>query len=151
MLIVNIAQGACHFPFYQYSQPILWLCITITKSLSNYLTYNTKNRWHIFDANFAIGGSAIWNHFVWYSISVLVFWHPFYHHVLSPLSLNCSLIIQINVSFQIYFKVSANCRWLYTEKVCFFQWIFMTTCVRGSPWAAVMIHVWTKQVRVTNQ
>jgi len=49
--------------------------------------------------------------FHWANLSLMVFWQPLYRlHVLSPSSIDCSLIIHINISFKIYFKVSANCR-----------------------------------------
>jgi len=109
-LIFKMGQGACHILFYLYRRPILWYCITMTKSHFKYLTYKTQNHWRSIDPHFATGVSAIFNHFIWYNMHFMEFWHLFYRlHVLSPLSLHCSLIIHINISFKIYFKVSTNC------------------------------------------
>jgi len=75
---------------------MLWLCITMTKSVINYLTYKTKNCCCTVAANFASVVSALCNHFIWHSIALIVFWQPFdCLHVLQPLSLHCSVIIHI--------------------------------------------------------
>ena len=73
--------------------------------------YKTNNCWPSVDAHFAMGVSTICYHLIWPNISLSVFWLPLYRlHVLSHSALHCSLIIHINISFKIYFKVSANCR-----------------------------------------
>ena len=54
---------------------------------------------------------ATCDHSIWHSVSFTVFWQPVYRlHVLSPLSLHCTLMIHMNISFKIYVKVSMNCR-----------------------------------------
>jgi len=110
-LSFEMGQGACRYRFAQYRQPILSLCITTTKSLFNYLTYKTQNRWCSVDAHFATGVSTICNHCIWHSIWIMVRWQPLDHcHVLSRLSLHWSLNTHIHISFKIYVKLSANCR-----------------------------------------
>jgi len=70
-----------------------------------------QKSWTSVDAHFITSISTTCNHFIWHCISLLVFWQPLYHlHVLSPLSLHFSLIIHINISCKIYFKLSTNCR-----------------------------------------
>ena len=78
---------------------------------TDYPGCKSKNLWPSIDAHFATGISATCKNSIWHWISVIVFWQPFYcFHLHSPLSLHCSLIIHINISFKIYFKVPANCR-----------------------------------------
>jgi len=110
-LIFKRRQGACCFLFCSWEQRILWLCITITKSLLNYLTYVTKNRWCSVDSHFATGVYVIWSCFIWYSTSLMVLWRHFLClHVLSPYSLHCSWILNISIFFKIYSTVSSNGR-----------------------------------------
>jgi len=109
--IVRMGQGASYFLFCLRRRPIQRLSITTINSHYINLTYRTQNRWCSVDAHFATGISATCNHLLWHRTSITVFWQSFYPlHVCFPLSLHCSLIVHLNISFKIYFKVSANCR-----------------------------------------
>jgi len=91
--------------------PILWLQMTTTKLLFKYLTYCARNHRHFVDAHLAMGVSTTCKNSIWRRISVMVFWQLFYRlQELSRLLLHCSLIIDTNISFKLFFKVSANCR-----------------------------------------
>jgi len=110
-LIFIMGQGASYFLFCLKRRRMQWLYITTINSHYINLTYRTKNRWHSIDAHFATGVSAFHNHLLWHRTSIIVFWQSFYPlHVCFPLSLHCSLIVHINISFKICCKVSANCR-----------------------------------------
>jgi len=111
-LILNLGQGAARFLFCLYRMATLPVCVNSTKSRFSYPAYRTKNHWRSIDAHFATGISTLYHHFTWQNISSMVFWQPFYClHVLSALSLHCSLIIHINRSFKSYYIVSGNCRY----------------------------------------
>ena len=110
-LIFKMGQWARYFVFCPKRQPIHWLYITMITSHYINLTYQTKNWWRFIDAHFATGVSAFRNHLLWHKTSITVFWQSFYPlHVCFPLSLHCSLTVHINIFFEIYFKVFANCR-----------------------------------------
>ena len=72
-LICKMGHGACCFHFCLWRWPILWLCITMTKSLVNYLTEKTKNHWHSIDAHCTTRIFALCKHCIWYSISLMMF------------------------------------------------------------------------------
>jgi len=57
--IFMMGQGTFLYLLSQWRRPILWLCIVRTKSLLNYLTYKTKNRWHSVDAHFQNGAGRL--------------------------------------------------------------------------------------------
>jgi len=50
----RIRQCPCRFLCCLYRLPIHWLCITATKSLSNYHNYKNKDRWYSIDSRFNI-------------------------------------------------------------------------------------------------
>jgi len=50
-VIFKIEQEACGFFFGLYRRSVLYLCITMTKSHFNYLTYKTKHCCHSVDAH----------------------------------------------------------------------------------------------------
>jgi len=50
-LMLRMGQWPCCYLFSQYKRPIRPLCITTTKSLVNYRTYKTTNRWRSVDAH----------------------------------------------------------------------------------------------------
>ena len=54
-----MGQGACRFLFSHYRLPIHRLCITTDKSLFNYMTYKTQNRWRSVDAHFQNGAGSV--------------------------------------------------------------------------------------------
>jgi len=111
MLIVKMGQGECSIRFWLWRWPIWWFYLITTNSHLNNLTQSTKHCWRSIDTLFATGISALRNRLLWHRISITVFWQSFYPlHVRFHLSLHCSLIVHINISFKIYFKVSANCR-----------------------------------------
>jgi len=59
MLIFKIGHGACSLLFGLYRSPILPLCISKTKSLFNYLSYRTKNRWCSVDDHLQNGARSM--------------------------------------------------------------------------------------------
>jgi len=67
MIIFKMGLVACRFRFCLWRWPMLWLCITMTKSRFNYMTYKTKNCLRSVDAHFATGVSAICNNFISHS------------------------------------------------------------------------------------
>jgi len=54
-----IGQGACCFLFRHWMLPTHRLCITTHKSLFNYLTYKTQNRWRYVDTHFHNGAWSL--------------------------------------------------------------------------------------------
>jgi len=107
----RMRQGVWGFLFCLWSQPILHRWMVSPDRQADYQWCKTKNRSHSVDAHFALGVSTICYHLFCCNISLMVFWQPLYHlHILSSSSKHCSLIIHINISFKIYFKVSVNCR-----------------------------------------
>ena len=58
-LIFKIGQGVCHCLFGLQRRPIICICITKNKSLYNYLTYKTENRWYSIDAYFQNGAASV--------------------------------------------------------------------------------------------
>jgi len=98
------------FHFCPSRRPMISSCLIATESFIHYIPYQTKNCWRSMAADFAMGVSAILNHFISHNMSLIVFWQPCNHlHVLSPLWYNCSLIIHIRKFPNMYCKVSANC------------------------------------------
>jgi len=69
------------------------------------------------DATYAIGVSATWNDSLWSNNSNLALLQPFCAvQVCSPVLLHCSIMMHINMHFEIYFKVSANYRkWKFSK------------------------------------
>jgi len=59
MLICKKGQGVCHFLCCLYRRPILCLCITTSKFLSNYLTYMIESSWCSFDTDFRNGAGSM--------------------------------------------------------------------------------------------
>jgi len=52
--MLRMGRWPCCYPFCQYKLPIRMLCITTTKSVVNYHTYKTTNRWCSVDAHFNV-------------------------------------------------------------------------------------------------
>jgi len=110
-LIFKMGQVASRFFLCPCRMATLAVCVITTKSRLYYATYRTNTYWCCVDAYFATGISTIYCHFIWWIISLMVIWQPFYWlRVLSSLSLHCSLIIHINRFFKTYYRVSGNCR-----------------------------------------
>jgi len=82
--------------------------------------------------------SAIWNNSISHTISVMVFWQPFYClHVLLPLSLHLSLIIHINISLKYTLKYLLIVDNDNTQKSRSFLSMLIFT-VRFAQWAALI-------------
>ena len=91
MLIFRMGQGACCSLFCPSRRPIPHLWMAATNCHSENVGCKTNNHGRIIEAHLATGVSAICYRFIWHSISLMVFWKPFYRlHVLSPLTLPCS-------------------------------------------------------------
>ena len=60
-LALNLRKGRCLCCclFCLYNLPIHWLCIAATKSLCNYHTYKTTNRWRSVDAHSQNGALTV--------------------------------------------------------------------------------------------
>ena len=58
-LISKMGQGACRFLNCLKWRPILWLCLTTTKSLFNHLTYQTKNHCRSIDIHVWDGAGSV--------------------------------------------------------------------------------------------
>jgi len=58
-LIFRMVQWPCHLLFCQGRLPVRWLRIAATRSLFNYRTYKSKNRWRSVDAHFHDGAGSM--------------------------------------------------------------------------------------------
>jgi len=74
MIIVKMGQGACRFLFCPQRWPMSHLWLSATNYHSNYSMCQTKNHWCSIDAHFLMGVSALCNHVISHSISLIVFW-----------------------------------------------------------------------------
>ena len=54
-LIFQLGQTARRVHFYQWKQPILWLCLTIARLFFKYLIFITEYCWHFVDTHFQHG------------------------------------------------------------------------------------------------
>jgi len=109
-LILRMVQWLCRFLVFQWMLSIQPLCYIAMKSFHTYHTYKIKNHWRSVDAHFAIGVSAICNQLILYYLLFILFWLPCQRfHWLSFWLLHCPLIMQINISFKIYFAVPTKC------------------------------------------
>jgi len=124
----SICPGGCHGNI-SYLSGYKGCQLMVYRCLWSSATWITQDAWpEIVDTHFAMGVSPICENSIWHRRSVMVFWQPFYlFHLLSSLSLHCSLIIHTNIFFKIYFKVSADCTEKNTQQSHSFQSMFVFT------------------------
>jgi len=58
-LVFRMGQWQCHLLFCQVRIPVRWLWIAATRSLFDYCTYTTINRWRAIDAYFQNGATSM--------------------------------------------------------------------------------------------